>query len=90
MIWVQFPARSAFSFALLSFVINKNKTKNKQTQKQKQNNNNNNNNNKNTTKGKNDVIHSDRLKKKIERRSVGESRHGPPSISSYCPAKKNI
>ena len=39
------------------------------------------------TKGNNDVIHYNRLKKKIERRSLGESRHGPPSILSYCPAK---
>ena len=48
----------------------------------------NNNKKTNKTKGNNDVIHYNWLKKKIERKSVGESRHGPPSIWSYCPPKK--
>ena len=91
MIWVKFPARSNFSFALLSLSTKTNKP-NKKTNKHKS---------KNKiiiiiiiiikknkkTKGNNGVIHYDRLKKKIERRSLGESRHGPPSILSYCPAK---
>ena len=97
MIWVQFPAPSNFSFALLSFFINKNKQTKQKKNKHKS---------KNKiiiiiiitiiiiiikikkkTIGNNHVIHYNRLKKKIERRSLGESRHGPPSILSYCPAK---